>query len=162
RILDYLDGSANFHVDIPFDTPLKVDPLAAKVALLTVDQNIQTTQLQTDPPGHVDHVVLHVGQVAKAPDVTPEMRQITAKIIDAVSRAKGWLLDVRKDAVTLFKMSSLHPEQLRLPQAQDLLNDLVSKATFAYLGQLDPTTNQVLPGVLQAHFEMQQLAALMI
>jgi hypothetical protein len=38
------------------------------------------------------------------------------------------------------------------------LDDLTSQATYAYIGQLDPITNSVKPGVLQAHYDVQQLA----
>jgi hypothetical protein len=39
-----------------------------------------------------------------------------------------------------------------------LLNDLVTQITNAYLGQLDPVTYTITPGVRQAHNEVQQLA----
>src|SRR5579859_605299 len=161
RILDYLDGSANVHVDLPGDTPFLADPLASKVALLTVDpQGGQTlANLDKNPPGYVDHVQLHVGQVGKATDITPETRQRAARILDAVNRAKNWLLEVRKDAVQLFQLRN-NPAQIQQANAGAILDDMVTKATYAYIGQLDPNTNLVQTGVLQAHYEIQQLSTI--
>jgi serine/threonine protein kinase len=162
RILDYLDGALNVHVDMPIYTPLLADPIASKVSLLTVEPNLQVAaNLDKDPPGYVDHIELHVGQVGKAIDITPETRQRTARIIDAINRAKGWLQNVRKDAVQLFQMQD-NPTQLMQPGAGSLLEDMTTQATYAYIGQLDPTTDQVRTSVIQAHYEIQQLATITI
>jgi hypothetical protein len=56
----------------------------------------------------------------------------------------------------LFNMT---PAELAQPAAQNLLEDLVTQATYAYIGQLDPATNQVKPGIVQAHDDIQKLAA---
>jgi hypothetical protein len=37
---------------------------------------------------------------------------------------------------------------------------MLQYATYAYVGQLDPKTDQVQPGVLQVHYDVQKLAAL--
>ncbi len=162
RILDYLDGSTNVHVDLPAGTPVLADPVISKVALLTVDPQTQVpTNFDHDPFGYVDHIQLHVEQVAKAPDATPEMRQTAARILDAVNRAKIWLTDVHGDAVKLYQISTT-PGQLMQPSAGALLDDMVTQATYAYIGQLDPATNQVQTGVLQAHYDIQNLATLTI
>jgi hypothetical protein len=39
---------------------------------------------------------------------------------------------------------------------------MLKNATYAYIGQLDPSTNQVVPGVVQVHYDIQKLAALTI
>jgi len=62
---------------------------------------------------------------------------------------------VRTDAKQLFNMT---PDQLAQPAARALLDDLVTQATYAYIGQLDPTTNIVKPGVLHAHYDVLKLA----
>jgi hypothetical protein len=162
RILDYLDGQQNVHVDVPPDTPLLADTPDANVALLTVDPNRQKANLDTDPIGYVDHTQLHVGQVVRAPDVSSDMRLHASRILTALQNAGGWLSQVHKDAVALFNMGNNDPAQLQQPQAGQLLDDMVTQATYAYIGQLDPVTNQVHPGVTQAHYEIQKLAVLAI
>jgi hypothetical protein len=68
---------------------------------------------------------------------------------------KGWLQQVRTDTKKLFNMT---PNQLAQPAALDVLDDLVTQATYAYIGQLDPITNTVKPGVLQVHYDVQKIA----
>jgi eukaryotic-like serine/threonine-protein kinase len=160
RILDYMDGSTNINVDLPPGTPLLTDPVGSKVSLLTVNPKAQTpANLETNPPGYVDHIVLHVGQVTKATDVTPEMRQTAGNIIDNVNRAKIWLQNMRNDTLKLNAMVN-DPNQMKQASTGILLDDLVSQSTYAYIGQLDPITNQVKGGVLQAHYDIEQLAVL--
>ena len=156
-ILDYLDGTENVHVDVPPGTPMDADAHIASVSLLTVDPTRQgvAQYLDTDPPGDLDHVALHLSELIKAPDGSPDMRQLAQSILLAVDNAQMWLKQVRMDAKALFNMS---PAQLALPSAQSLLEDLVAQATYAYIGQLNATTNTVIPGVLQAHYAIQKLA----
>jgi eukaryotic-like serine/threonine-protein kinase len=151
RILDYLDGSPNLSVD--GNIQLYTDPTTAQVALLTVDPQHQ--QGGRNPPGYTDHTQFHVSQISKATDITPAMHTLTAQIIEAINNTKTWLLNVHKDDLALFNMS---PTQLQQPETGTLLDDLVTQATYAYIGQLDPVTNQVHPGILQAHYDIQQLA----
>jgi len=162
RILDYLDGVQNVHVDLPPDTPLLTNATDASVALLTVDPNRQSANLKTNPVGYVDHMQLHVGQVARASDVSSNMRIHTSYILTALQNTGGWLSQVRKDAIALFTMSNNNPALLQQSQAGQLLDDMVTQATYAYIGQLDPVTHQIQPGVIQAHYEIQRLAVLPI
>ncbi len=156
RILDYLDGSPNVHLDVPPGTALLADPIAAKVAMLTVDsQNQGGNNNATNPPGYVDHIQYHVNQITQATDITPQMRVLAADIIDALNNAKSWLTKARADAGQLLKMNAT---QLLQPSAGALLDDLTTQLTYAYIGQLDSLTNQVHPGVLQMHYDIQQLA----
>jgi len=62
RMLDYLDGASNVQVDVPPGTPVLADPVISRVALLTLNPKVQSTRLDIDPPGYVDHV-LDVGHV---------------------------------------------------------------------------------------------------
>jgi hypothetical protein len=39
---------------------------------------------------------------------------------------------------------------------------MLQYATYAYLGQLDPKANKVIPSVLQVHYDVQRLAALTV
>jgi eukaryotic-like serine/threonine-protein kinase len=153
-ILDYIDGSPNVHVDLPPNTPVVADPIASRVGLLSVSPN-QGENLAQNPPGYVVHMALHLNGVVNAPDATPEMRQIATQIIHALNNATVWLKQVRKDAQQLFNMTDA---QLAQPPALALLDDLVTQATYAYIGRLDPNTNTVQPAILQVHYSVQQLA----
>ncbi len=156
-MLDYLDGSANVHLDVPPGTPLLADPTISRVSLLTVDPTRQgvTQFLATDPPGDIDHMELHLSQLNRAPDATPQMHTLSQETILALDNAKQHLQQMRADARQLFAMTST---QLAQPAAKNVLDDLVTQVTYAYIGQLDPATNNIRPGVLQAHYDIQRLA----
>src|SRR6266566_4415915 len=84
-MLDYLDGSPNVHIDVP-GVPIYADPIASRVSLLSVvTPQQQGTDLANNPPGYLDHVPLHLNGVVKAPDATPQMRQIATRIINALA-----------------------------------------------------------------------------
>jgi serine/threonine protein kinase len=161
RILDYLDGTLNRHVDVPNSVPFLADQQIARVSLLTVDPVKQSPPFfSQNPPGDIDHMQLHVDQVTKATDITPEMRQSAQHILVALNNLggkNGWLTSVHSDAVQLFNMSQ-NAVQLRQPAAGALLDDLVTKATYAYIGKLNPANNTVQPGVTQIHYDVQHLA----
>ena len=154
NILDYIDGSPNVHVDLPPNTPVLTDPIASSVGLLSVSPNQGVNPAQ-NPPGYVVHMALHLNGVVNAPDATPEMRQVATQIIHALDNATVWLRLVRQDARQLFNMNDA---QLAQRAALDLLDDLVTQATYAYIGRLDPNTNTVQPAILQVHYSVQQLA----
>jgi serine/threonine protein kinase len=156
-ILDYLDGTPNVHLDVPPGTPVTADPAIARVSLLTVDTTHQGVAkfLATNPPGDLDHMRLHLSQLNRAPDATLQMHTLSQGIIGALDNVKGWLQQVRTDAKQLFHMT---PDQLAQPAARDVLDDLVTQVTYAYIGQLDPITDTVKPGVLQIHYDVLKLA----
>jgi eukaryotic-like serine/threonine-protein kinase len=112
-----------------------------------------------NPPGYIDHVQLHLNGVVQAPDATPQMRELATRIINALSNAKQWLMQVRILARQLVNMDAV---QLSQPSTLTLLDNLLSFATYAYIGKLDATTNQVIPGILQVHYDIQRLATLTI
>ncbi|GHO88943.1 protein kinase domain-containing protein [Dictyobacter formicarum] len=154
--LDYLDGLKNVHVDMPTNTPVMADSVAATVGLLTVDPAHQGGDFnKINPLGYTDHTQFHVAQVAKASDITPETRQRAAHIVEALQNVNSWLRTVRQDAVKLFNST---PDQLKQEDAGRTLDDMVTLTTYAYIGKLDPVTNQVHPGVTQVHQDIQQLA----
>ncbi|HEV7237224.1 MAG TPA: hypothetical protein VGN15_13635, partial [Ktedonobacteraceae bacterium] len=156
-ILDYLDGTPNVHLDVPPGTPIEADPTITQVSLLTVDPTRQgvAQYLATNPPGDLDHMRLHLSQLNRAPDATPQMHRLSQGIIVALDNVKGWLQQARTDTKQLFHMT---PEQLTQPAALTVLDDLVTQVTYAYIGQLDPITGTIKPGVLQAHYDVLKLA----
>jgi serine/threonine protein kinase len=195
KILDYLDGTPNVHLDVPPGTPPTADTSIADISLLTVDPTRQgvAQYLQTDPPGDLDHLLLHLNQLNRAPDATADIHQHASEIVVAITNAKDWLTCARADAKQLFYMTMNQPSPgaavcqvapnraacptqpaqnlsvCLLPKtapvcanqpAQDitcLLDDLVTQVTYAYIGQLDPNTDIITPGVLQAHYDVQLL-----
>lgn len=158
-ILYYLDGAPNVHLDVPTG-PTYADRTAARVALLSVDPaQQQATELANNPPGYLDHVPLHLNGVIKAPDATPDMRKVAAHILNALNNSSKWLKEARGYARQLVLMGN---NQLAQPQALTMIDTLLSDVTYAYIGQLDPQTNTVVPGVLQAHYDVQQLASLTV
>jgi hypothetical protein len=194
KILDYLDGIPNVHLDVPPGTPATADTTITDISLLTVDPTRQgmPQYLQTDPPGDLDHLLLHLDQLNRAPDATQDIHKLAQQIVIAITNAKDWLTCARADAKQLFYITMNQPapstaacqvapnaamcpnqsvqQVCLLPQsvpvcanqpAQDitcLLDDLVAQVTYAYIGQLDPNTDTTTPGVLQAHYAVQQLA----
>ena len=157
RILDYLDGSPNVHLDVPGGT-VAADKTISQVSLLSVvPEQEELKNLTHNPPGYLLHVQVHLQGVAGAPDATPQMRATANKIILDLQNARIWLTQVRKDAQQLVLMDA---NQLAQPSSLALLNDMLANATYAYIGQLNPLTNQTTPGITQAHDLIQQLAAL--
>ena len=156
RILDYLDGLQNIYRDVPTGTDFLADRAGGLTGLLTIDPADQTlATAATDPPGDLDHLELHINELIKAPDASSNTRQLAQNITVALNNAKGWLQRVHDDAKKLFVMG---PDEMAQPTAQNLLEDLATYSTYAYIGQLDPTTNQVNPGILKAHYDIQKLA----
>ena len=159
-ILDYLDGSPNVHIDTPVGSPIVADPTISKVALLSVvPAQQQLTDVLNNPPGYVTHIQLHLNGVVQAPDATPQMRLLATKIIESVNNAQKWLQQVRAYARELAAMNAA---QLSQPSTLTILDNMLSNATFAYIGQLNPANNEIIPGVLQAHYDIQQLATFTI
>jgi serine/threonine protein kinase len=156
-ILDYLDGVPNVHVDVPPGTPVTANAHDALVALLIVDPTRQgvAQYLATDPPGDLAHMILHLSELNKAPDATTQMHILSQEIVSALGNVTAWLTQVRMDAKQLFNMT---PAQLSQPAALTVLDDLVTQATYAFIGQNDPSTNTVKPGVLQIHYDVAKLA----
>jgi hypothetical protein len=155
-ILDYLDGSPNVSIDVPKGSPLVADPVASRVALLSVvPAQTNLTDLTNNPPGYTQHVALHLNGVVQAPDASAQMRLLATQIISALNNAKMWLGQVRTYAKQLVTMDAA---QLAQPSTVSLLDNMLLYATYAYIGQLDPKSDQVLSGVLQIHYDIAKLA----
>jgi serine/threonine-protein kinase len=158
-MLDYLDGAPNVGIDVP-GGPVEADQTTSRVALLSIDPvQQQLKDVKNNPLGYIDHVPLHLNGVIKAPDATPRMRKLASQILDALTNVKMWLNDVRSRARQLALMDT---NQLSQAQTLTIIDGLLTEVTYAYIGKLDPATNQLLPGVLQAHHDVQQLATLTI
>jgi hypothetical protein len=155
RILDYLDGAQYVQAEnLPpgiQDTQLLVDPTIARVALLESDP------LHQDPPGYLNHIGSHLRSFTQVPNISSQQRALAIQITQAINNVQGWLNAVHADARQIVHMSS---DQLAQPQATALLDDLFTQANNAFVGQIDPNTNQVQEGVVQIYNNIQRLAAL--
>jgi eukaryotic-like serine/threonine-protein kinase len=159
-ILDYLDGTDNVNVDLPPGTPVVADALSAKVALISTSQ----TQQLPNPhilPGYVDHTIFHVGQIGKATDLSPQQRQLAANAISELEYGGKMLQYVRQDALKLYQMRN-NPAQIQQDSTRTLLDDMTTNAIYAYVGQVNPATNQAQPAIQQAHYDIQRLSGLSI
>ncbi|HWS84333.1 MAG TPA: hypothetical protein VN207_08750 [Ktedonobacteraceae bacterium] len=150
RMLDCLDGAAYVSTsgDIPSDSQLLIDPQAGRIGLLEVSQT-QTL------PAYLTHVALHLQGLINAPGHTQEQRQLAVKIDTALEQVKPLMQKIHQDAVTLVKMDQT---QLQSQDALTLLNDMVTNANSAYIGQFDPATGGNINGVVWIHNELQELA----
>lgn len=155
RILDYLDGSTYVQTEnIPLNIQdiqgghFLIDPTIAHVALLQFDP-------AQEPPGYLKHIGSHLQNISQLPSSTPEQRTLAIRINQAINNVQGWLDAVHADAAKLIHMSSA---ELLQPAALTLLNDLFIQANNAFVGQIDPNTNNVKEGVVQIHYNIQALA----
>jgi serine/threonine protein kinase len=151
RILDYLDGQTYVQADVPPGTSLLIDKNIASVALLEFDKQKQ------DPPGYLDQVGRHLESLDTTPGASVRQRMLADQINTGLNQVTSWLEKVRTDAVQLVGSS---PAQLLLPSSLSLLDDMQMQAFFAYVGRLNPSTNEVEPGVTQIHHDLQLLATL--
>lgn len=151
RVLDYLDGSQFVQLDVPTGTPLLVNPRIARVALLEIDQTKQA------PPGYVSHIHVHLNGIVNSPGVSPDQRRLATQIGLDLNRVAGWLNQVRQDARQLVNMSD---QDLLSNNALNILNDMETHARYAYVGKLDPTTNQIQNGVTQIYYQSQALTTM--
>ena len=153
RVLDYLDGSTYVLVkgDVPPNTALEIDKTIAGVALLEFDT------VHQQPPGYLDHIETHLRELASTPGVTEAQRTLAIRIGQATNNVQAKLLVVHTDAVQLERMNN---SQLSQPAALFLLNDMLTQAKYALVGQFDPNTSTVKEGVAQIHDNMQGLATL--
>jgi hypothetical protein len=149
RTLTYLDGVSYVQQDLAPNTPLLVNERLARVGLLEVNGPTQ------DPPGYLGHVVKHLNGLLEAPGAPSTLRKNTAAIVMAMNDVEFWLAQLRRDAQKIMKMSDT---QLRQPATLSLINDMISNAQNAFVGQIDPATGQMREGVDWIHDHMQFLA----
>jgi len=112
-----------------------------------------------DLPGHntayLGRINTQFGRIALAPGVTVPMRTLAKQISGYLPKVRIWLQNLYKDAKALLYLSHT---QLRQPSTLTLLDDLQTQANYVLVGQLDPSTGRVAPGVVQIHYSIEQLA----
>ena len=146
RILDYLDGQANVQADIP-GTPIYV---SAPIALIGVD-----TANTQNPFDYLHLISGHLNAIAQAPGVAADQQKHIIQIITEMSQVRKWLDQVRSDVKQL---SNLSDAQLLSQSSLLTLDDMVTQAFYAYVGQLNPSTNQVQAGVVEISYDIERLA----
>jgi len=149
RILDYLDGKVYVQQDVPAGTPNLVNPRIAPLALLEFD--VQNQQ----PPGLLNLIGIHLSALIHAPGTAKESHALAAEIDQENNNVQSWLQQVRKDAKKLITMT---PAQLVSMPTLSILDDMETAARYAFVGQIDPNTNQIQGGVVQIHDNIQRLA----
>ncbi len=150
RILDYLDGIPFVQQDAPGE-PVYVTAANAKTGLLDVNPSMH---------GFLYSVDVYLNALIQSPSTTPDQRKLATQIDTAVKNVEVWLTSVRKDAQQLVTMSS---EQLGQTATRDnLLDTMANDALAAFAGRIDPSTGNVLEGVIQLHDNIQHLATLEI
>ncbi len=153
RVLQYLDGNSFVAQDLPPNTPLLVNERLGRIGLLEVNGPNQ------EPPSYLKHIVHHLDGLLQAAGATPALRKNISDLISAMNNVENWLGQVHHDAQQIVKMSD---GELQQPATLTLLNDMIDNANHAYVGQLDPTTNNMREGIIWLHDHIQTLATLPI
>ena len=148
RTLDYLDGKGAVQSDVTSGATMLVNPLLVQVPLLTTVPN----QVPDSYPHLIDG---QLTSLLAAPGITPEMRGLAIQSRQAlVENVQPLLMRVRLDAKQLVNMNDA---QLLQPSALSLLDEMVALANYAFVGRLDPSTNELQPGVVQLFYNIQRL-----
>jgi hypothetical protein len=149
RILEYLDGASSYELDVPAGSPWIVDPLAGKIGLLDRVPNQQ-------PPAFLVHVDIHLTGLANAPGHTIQQQRLAVFIDQVITRMKGDLQRVRKDAALLVPMNA---QQLRQVSNQETVNEIANLTSEVKSGWFDTQTGENIGGVLWMTSRLQQLAS---
>jgi eukaryotic-like serine/threonine-protein kinase len=154
RILDYLDGESSVQADVPLGTPLVIRAPVALLGPATSDAGNYGAQDQV-PPDFLHQISSHLNALAQAPGTTAGERKLAAQINSGMQNIGDWLEKVRGDAKKLVLMNDA---QLLSQESLSILNAMVTQAFYAYVGRLDPITNQVQAGVTQINYDTEHLA----
>jgi len=149
RTLAYLDGVQYFGRDVPRGTPCLCQLPNSAVAILEFDVQAQ------NPPGYLSQIGTHLNALTQAQGVTPEKRTLAAQIDQDINNMQGWLGQVHTDAKRLMNTPL---GQYNSPTSRSILDDMEANALYAFIGRPDPSTGQVLGGMIQVHYAIQDLA----
>lgn len=149
-ILDDLDGATIAKMELP-EVSLRIDPQIAHIALL------KDSPTETGPLSYLTHIDDHLHGVMASPGVTPEQQRLATQIDTNLQSVRKWLVQVHAETLQLIAMTN---EQLLQSTSLDLLNDIVTKAQYAFIGQTDPATNTTQGGATQIQYNLLQLATL--
>jgi serine/threonine protein kinase len=160
RILDFLEGNAFVRADEPQAWPVVyVDPHDSQVGLVGPVPDGKDPPGYTfddEPaPGYVYLISSHLAGTVLSPDATAEQRALAARIHTAIDETRVWLEKAHQDAKQLVAMNS---KQLTQPHALALLDDLVTQAQQAYVGQPDPISGQQMSGAIWICNNIQRMA----
>lgn len=148
-ILDYLDGATLVQQDVPVGTPVIANPQKSHFGLLQLSTNPQA------PSSYLYHIDLHLNGVLNSPGATQYQRQIASQIYSEINNLNGWLQQVRHDAVQLVQMNNT---RLAQQSSLTLLNDLVTQASYAFMGQTNASNQLDRIGIKQIYVNIQKLA----
>jgi len=159
RILDYLDGSALARTDAPPGTPLLANTHEVQVALLgpaprNADPAGYVYSNET-PPGYVYLIGEHMNGAIQSLQTTPGQRQLAVRINAGLDDLRRFLGQVYQDAKQLVGMTGA---QLLQTSSLPILNDMATRAQYAYAGQLNQSTGQAEGGALWIYGNLQRLA----
>ncbi len=171
NILYYLDGECTQQADLqglpPVNPTTPENQTIAKIAhFALLNPCIQEEQEQANvlkqvfyhvPHNYVDHLLFHMAGVIQSPGASPLTRTLALQINSAINAVKSRLLQLRRDAEQLLKMTDDQLDQL---SALALLSDLQVQARYAYAGQTDPMTGNVQEGVTWIYDNIERLASL--
>ena len=159
RILDYIDGSALARTDAPPGAPLLANAHEIQVALLgPVPRNADPAGYlysNETPPGYVYLIGEHMNGAIQSPQTTPGQRQLAIRINTGLDDLRNLLGQVYHDAKQLVGMTGA---QLLQTSSLSILNDMATKAQYAYVGQLNQSTGQAEGGALWIYGNLQRLA----
>jgi len=149
RTLAFLDGVQYFGHDVPPGTPCLCQLPNASVAILEFDVQNQ------NPPGYLSQIGTHLNALTQAQGATQDKRALAAQIDQDINNMQNWLEQVHTDAKQLINTPL---GQYNSPASKSLLDDMAANALYAFIGRSDPSTGQVLGGMIQVQYTIQSLA----
>ena len=102
-------------------------------------------------------MAVHLLGLSRSPGVTPEQKRFAIQIDAAINTVTSLMQKVHQDAVQLAAMSDAALQQ---PDALSLLNDMMTNANKAYVGQFNPETGRIGGGIVWIHDQLQGLATI--
>jgi hypothetical protein len=149
RTLVYLDGQANVQLDTPPGSLSLIGNLSAPVPLLDRLPN----QAQAS---YLDLAGTQLTYLQAAPGITPTTRSLAQQTKLAISgNIQSLFAQIRQVAAAAVNMPTA---QLLQPTGQALLDEMVALSNAAFVGQLNPATNELQPGVVQIFYTIQHMA----